>query len=250
MSSTDLSNGPIESLPSYNVKNNPTVENLNSALQITNITPLFYAILQNQQFLDVILRLKNMARHYYNSNRKNFCSTVNLSSVSGFSSERITVYLPTAGGLLTTDPGYVDYDFNHRTLLMRVLPTGVLPTNWSDVVGVSASVPVSMLTDNEKIIYMYMKNADFFTRVLQLFKNSFEYYSTDRFECYTIIFPSDFYPGTLQERTFTITSNYLRDIYRNFLANPRYIPYNALPAPICVTAPAPCATWNPESQTI
>ncbi len=251
MSTTDLSNGPIESLPSYNVKNNCTVENLNSALQITNVTPLFYAILQNQKFLDVILRLKNMARHYYNSNRKNFCSTVNLSSVSGFSSERITVFLPTTGGNLLNDPCYItNYDYNHQTLLMRLLPTGVLPTNWSDQVGSSASVPVNMLTDNEKVLYMYIKNADFFTRTLQLFKNSFEYYSTDRYQCFVVKFPSDLYPGTDAERTFTITSDYLRNIYRNFLANSNYIPYQTLPSPICVTAPVPCAEWDPETQPI
>jgi hypothetical protein len=250
MSSTDLLNGPIEDIPTWNVKNNPTVENFNSAGQITNITPLFYAILQNQQYLDIILRLKNMARNYYNQSRKNFCSTINLSSVDGFNQERITIYLPTAGGILTTDPAYVDYDYNHRTLLMRILPTGVLPTNWSDVVGQSASVPVNMLTDNEKVVYMYIKNADFFTRVLQLFKNSFQYYSDQKFECKKIIFPSDFYEGTEQERTFIITTEYMRTIYRNFLANPRYIPYAPLPAPICVTAPAPCAEWNPNTQPI
>jgi hypothetical protein len=250
MSTTDLLNGTDESLPTYNVKNNCTVENLNTTGQITNITPLFYAILQNQQYLDVILRLKNTARNYYNSSRKNFCSTVNLSSVSGFDQERITIYLPTAGGILTRDPCYVDYDYTHRTLLMRILPTGVLPTNWSDVVGQSASVPVNMLTDNEKVIYMYLKNADFFTRVLQLFKNSFQYYDQQKFQCYKLVFPSDFYEGTEQERTFVITSDYLRTIYRNFLYNPRYIPYTALPAPICTVAPAACAEWNPQTQPI
>lgn len=256
MSTTDLLNGPIEDIPTWNVKNNPTVENFNSAGQITNITPLFYAILQNQQFLDIILRLKNMARNYYNQSRKNFCSTVNLASVNGFGSERITIYLPTAGGLLTTDPLYVNYDYTHRTLLMRILPDGVLPTKWSDTInrttGVveSASVPVNLLTDNEKVIYMYIKNADFFTRVLQLFKNSFQYYSDQKFQCYKLVFPSDFYEGTEQERTFTITTEYMRNIYRNFLANPRYIPYQPLPAPICVTTPAPCATWDPETQPI
>ncbi len=250
MSSTDLLNGPIEDIPTWNVKNNPTVENFNSAGQITNITPLFYSILQNQQYLDIILRLKNMARNYYNQSRKNFCSTVNLSSVNGFDQERITIYLPTAGGILTTDPGYVNYDYNHRTLLMRILPTGVLPTNWSDAVGQSASVPVNMLTDNEKVVYMYIKNADFFTRVLQLFKNSFQYYDQQKFQCYKLVFPSDFYSGTESERTFTITTEYLRNIYRNYLANPRYVPYQSLPAPICVTAPAPCAEWNPNTQPI
>ncbi len=232
MSSTDLLNGTDESLPSYNVKNNCTVENLNSAPQITNITPLFYAILQNQQFLDFILRLKNMARNYYNQSRKNFCSTINLAPISGYSSERITVYLPTAGGNLVNDPCYINYDYSHKTLLMRILPDGTLPTNWSDVVGQSASIPYGVLTDNEKVIYTYIKNADFFTRVLQLFKNSFQYYSTDKYQCFVLVFPSDLYPGTKEERTFTITSDYLRNIYRNFLANPKYIPYQTLPSPL------------------
>jgi hypothetical protein len=232
MSTTDLLNGSIEDIPTWNVKNNCTVENLNSSSQITNITPLFYAILQNQKYLDVILRLKNTARHYYNSSRKNFCSTVNLSPVLGFNQERITVFLPTAGGILTRDPCYVNYDYTHNTLLMRVLPTGVLPTNWSDVVGESASVPYGMLTNNEKVIFKYIQHADFYTRILQLFKNSFQYYATDKYQCFVVKFPADLYSGSEQERTFTITSDYLRTIYRNFLANPNYIPYQQLPAPL------------------
>ncbi len=258
MSTTDLLNGPIEDLPSWNVKNNPTVENLNSTVTLTNITPLLYAILQNQQYLDVILRLKNMARNYYNRSRKHFCSTVNLSSVSGFNQERITIFLPAAGGVLTNDPLYVNYsaDYSKNTLLMRVLPTGVLPTTWGDSInrttGVveSISVPVNMLTDNEKVIYMYIKNADFFTRVLNLFKNSFQYYTDQKYQCYTLVFPSDLYEGTQQERTIVITSDYLRAIYRNYLANPQYIPYQPLPSPVCVTNPVPCATWDVETEPI
>ena len=96
---------------------------------------------------------------------------------------------------------------------------------------------------------MYIKNADFFTRVLQLFKNSFQYYTDQKFQCYKLVFPSDFYEGTEAERTFTITTEYMRTIYRNFLANPRFIPYQALPAPICVSM-GPCAPWNPETQPI
>lgn len=226
-------NGPTEGLPTYNVKNNCTVENLNSANQITNITPLFYAILQNQKFLDVILRLKNMARQYYNSNRKNFCSTVNLSSVNGFSNERITVYLPATGGNLLNDPCYIsNYNYNYQTLLMRILPENVLPTNWSNMIGQSASVPYGTLTNNEQVIYMYIKNADFFTRILQLFKNSFQYYATDKYQCFVVKFPEDLYNGTEEERTFTITSDYLRNIYRNYLANNQYIQYQQLPAPL------------------
>ncbi len=258
MSTTDLLNGPIEDLPSWNVKNNPTVTDLNSSVQITNITPLLYAILQNQQYLETILSLKNKARDYYNRSRRHFCRTVNLNAVSGFNQERITVFLPSAGGILTNDPLYVNYaaDYAKNTLLMRVLPTGVLPTVWGDSINratglvESISVPVSLLTDNEKVIYMYIKNADFFTRILQLFKNSFQYYTDQKFQCYTIVLPSDFYDGTLQERTFVTTTEYLRNIYRNFLANPTFVPYQALPAPICITNPVPCAPWTPETEPI
>lgn len=233
MSTTDLTNGPIESLPTYNVKNNCTVENLNSALQITNITPLLYAILQNQKFLDVILRLKNTSRYYYNSGRKNFCSTVNLSSVNGYNNERITIFLPATGGNLLNDPCYINnYNYNYQTLLMRILPENVLPTNWSDVVGQSASVPYGMLTNNEKIIFQYIQHADFYTDILRLFKNSFQYYATDKYECKKIVFPSSLYPGTQQERTFIVTTDFLRTIYRNFLANNKYIPYQQLPSPL------------------
>ncbi len=245
MSTTDLLNGPMEDLPTWNVKNNPTVTELNGAPRIVNITPLFYSILQNQRFFDVVLRLKNQARYYYNSSRKNFCSTVNLSSVTGFGGQTITIYLPSAGGLLTVDPLYVQYDYTNRTLLMRILPNGVLPTKWSDQInratGVveSASVPVCDLTDREKVMFMYMKNADFFTRVLNLLKNSFQYYTDQKFQCYTLVFPADLYPGTQEERTFIITTEYLRDIYRAFLYNPRVIPYQPLPAPICLTS-MPC----------
>lgn len=243
MSSTDLLNGPYESQPTYNVKNNPTVTELNPPVQITNLTPFFYSILQNQKFLDVILRLKNMARQYYAVGRRHFCSTVNLSSVQCFQGQNITVDLPLTGGNLLNDAIYANYDFVNRTLLMRILPNGVLPTAWSDQVDratgqvISASVPVGMLTDREKVLYYFIKNADFFTRVLQLLKNSFEVFNNQSFQCYTLVFPEDFYPGNQSERTIRITNDYLRGIYRNYLANPTYIAYTPLPQPIGTT---PC----------
>ena len=91
MSSTDMLNGPTSSLPTYNVKNNPSVFNLNSVTKVNYFRQLLLAISYNRLFLDIVLDLKNLGRDYYNKNPRKFCSTVQLTSVQGFGGKEIII---------------------------------------------------------------------------------------------------------------------------------------------------------------
>ena len=44
MSSTDLLNGPVSGLPTYNVKNNPSVFNFNTVKRVNILRQLLLAI--------------------------------------------------------------------------------------------------------------------------------------------------------------------------------------------------------------
>ena len=87
------------------------------------------------------------------------------------------------------------------------------------------------------ILYYYIKNADFFSRVLQLLTNSFYIYSVQRYQCYTLTFPKDLYPGTWKERTFTVTNDFLRSVYSTYLKNSRMGNPYKLPAPYTMHKP-------------
>ena len=47
MSTTDLLNGPISGLPTYNVKNNPSIFNLNTVHKVNYFRQLLLAISYN-----------------------------------------------------------------------------------------------------------------------------------------------------------------------------------------------------------
>lgn len=247
MSSTDLLNGPVSSLPTYNVKNNPSVFNLNSLQKINYFRQLLLAISYNHVFFDVVTDLRNLGRDYYNKNPRKFCSTIQLNPVQGFGGKEITVYLPSAGGVIDNSIEYIKIDYVRTTWLMRVLQNQQLPTCWSNrVIGgtgncVNYSVTPEqapyVLSKNEQVLYYYIKNADFFTRTLQLLTNSFRVYSEQRFQCYALVFPKDLYPGTKQERTFTVTNDFLRSVYSQYLKFGRYNNPYKLPAPIIDNIP-------------
>lgn len=241
MSSTDLLNGPVSGLPTYNVKNNPSVFNFNTVKRVNYLRQLLLAISFNRIFLDVVQDYRNMGRAYYNKNPRKFCSTVQLNPVVGFQGKEITVFLPSAGGVLDNSIEYVKINYTTKTWLMRVLQNQQLPTCWSNrVIGgtgncVNYSVTPEqapyVLTPNEQVLYYYIKNADFFSRVLQLLTNSFYVYSVQRFQCYTLTFPADLYPGTVKERTYTVTNDFLRSVYSTYLKLSRLPNPYKLPAP-------------------
>ena len=247
MSSTDMLNGPVSSLPTYNVKNNPSVFNLNSLQKINYFRQLLLAISYNHVFFDVVTDLRNLGRDYYNKNPRKFCSTIQLNPVQGFGGKEITVYLPSAGGVIDNSIEYVKIDYVRTTWLMRVLQNQQLPTCWSNrVIGgtgncinysVTPEQAPFVLSKNEQVLYYYIKNADFFTRTLQLLTNSFRVYSEQRFQCYVLVFPKDLYPGTKQERTFTVTNDFLRSVYSQYLKLGRYNNPYRLPAPIIDNIP-------------
>jgi hypothetical protein len=242
MSSTDLLNGPVSSLPTYNVKNNPSVFDLNPMNKINYFRQLLLAISFNHVFFDVVEDLKNMGRAYYNNNPRKFCSTIHLNPVTGFGGKEITVYLPSPGGVIANSIQYEKINYITKTWLMRVLQKQKLPTCWSNrVIGgtgncvqysVSPEDAPFVLSPNEQVLYYYIKNADFFTRTLQLLARSFYVFSVQKFQCYTLVFPKDLYVGTKAERTFTVTNDFLKSVYSQYLRNSRIGNPYKLPAPI------------------
>lgn len=234
---------PVDSAPSYNLKHNPSVFNFkgNNLEKLNYLRKVLLAISFNQDFLLLALDLKNMGRSYYNQHPKKFCSTLKLGSVDGFSGKHITVYLRSPGGSLSNSVNFVKYDYTTKTPLMRVLEKQKLPTCWSnDVLGgtgncnqISTSPSdASNLSENEQVLYYYIKNADFFTRMLKLLVSSFYNNAIQRYECFTLTLPSDLYSGSHSERTFTVTGDYLRSIYSTFLRNQRIKSTLKLPAPL------------------
>ena len=66
--------------------------------------------------------------------------------------------------------------------------------------------------------------------------SSFYDHAVRRFQCYTLVFPSDFYSGNKDQRTFTVTGDFLRSVYSDYLRASR------LPSPFKLQAPV---TVNP-----
>ena len=241
MSTTDLLNGPVDSLPTYNIKNNPSIFHFNTVSRVNYLRQLLLAISFNHVFFDVVTDFRNMGRAYYNKNPRKFCSTIQLNPIEYFGNKQITVYLPASGGLIPNSLEYVKINYTTRTWLMRVLQNQQLPTCWSNrVIGgtgncVNYSVTPEqapyVLTPNEQVLYYYIKNADFFTRTLQLLTNSFYVWSVQRYQCYVLVFPSDLYGGSKRERTFTVTGEFLKSVYSQYLRNSRIANPYKLPSP-------------------
>ena len=250
MSYNDLTTGTYPSLPDYNVKNNPNIFNFNPVSKVNQLKELLLAISYNRVFIDVVIDLKNMGRAYYNKNPRKFCSTVHLNPVEGSGGQSITLYLPSAGGVIANSIEYINMsNYNKRTWLMRVLQNQQLPTCWSNRIKggsecLSDAVPPNLLTPNEQVLYYYIKNADFFTRTLQLLTNSFYIHSVQRFQCYVLTFPADLYPGTLKERTFTVTNDFLKAVYSQYLRYSRMPNSLKLPAPKIQNIPYVIPTSN------
>ena len=234
---------PYTTLPTYNVKNNPSIFNFygNNIGKLNQLRQYLLAISFNQTFFMTVLDFKNMGRSYYNQPFKKFCSTVQLKQVEGFDGKHITVYLPAPGGRIPNSIRYVKYDYVNKTPLLRVLEPQRLPTCWSNEVigGTGECKQISTflvdaptkLTPNEQVLYYYIRHANFFTRVLKLLLSSFYDHAVRRFQCYTLVFPADLYPGTKNERTYTVTGDFLRMVYSDFLRASR-LPNNLkIPAP-------------------
>lgn len=262
MSTTDMLNGPVSGLPTYNVKNNPSIFNLNTLAKVNYLRQLLLAISFNHTFIDVVDDLRNMGRAYYNNNPRKFCSTIQLNPIIGFAGKDITVYLPSQGGSLDNSIEYVKINYTTKTWLMRVLEKQKLPTCWSNrVIGgtgnciqysVSPDQAPYVLTPNEQILYYYIKNADFFTRTLQLLTNSFYVWAVQRFQCYTLVFPKDLYNGTKKDRTFVVTGEFLKSVYSQYLRNSRIGNPYKLPQPVTLTTTAynPLKTNFPQKNLV
>lgn len=243
MSTTDLLNGPENSLPSYNIKDNPTIFDAqgNNIQKLNKVRSWLLAIAWNApNFLNIVLDFRNLSRSYYNQNPKKFCSTVRFGGVQYMGGKQTTVHLPSPGGLIPNSIPYVEYNGTTEINLLKVLQWNSLPTCWSNVVfqnGVcrndETNNPLALASNQEKVLFYYIKHANFFTKMLNIMTRSFQYWSEQQYFTYTAVFPADLYPGTQEERTVLLTGQFLKAIYSQYLYQSRYgNPYNLqLPVP-------------------
>lgn len=231
MSTTDLLNGPENSLPTYNIKDNPSIFEAqgNTIKKINYMRSVLLAIAYNApNFLNIVLDFRNLSRSYYNQLPKKFCSTVRYNGIQHFGGKQSTVYLPSPGGLIPNSIPYVEYNGVTQINLMKVLGQNQLPTQWSNIIynnGVPKDIAVfnpATLTDNEKVLYYYIKHADFFTKMLDLMTRSYYNWSIQRYETWVTTLPEDLYPGTKEERTILLTGEFLKAVYTQYLRESRY----------------------------
>ena len=113
MSNPSGSTFPENTLPTYNVKNNPSVFNFkgNSITRLNYIRQVLLAISFNQDFLLRVLDFRNMGRAYYNANPKRFCSTVRLGGV-----ETLIGTLKMEGDFTTSNWGDKNMFFQHQII--------------------------------------------------------------------------------------------------------------------------------------
>lgn len=262
MSTTDLLSGPMPSAIDYNIKNNPSIFDAqgNSLDKINKIRSYLLAIAWNgPQFLNIILDYRNMARSYYNQNPKHFCSTVRFKGVQHVGSNETTVYLPVSGGILTQDAVYEGINNTTKINLLKVMQQNQLPTQWSNVVynnGIPKNIAVfnpATLTENEKVLYYYIKHADFFTKMCNLMVRSFQKWSLQIYQTWVINLPADLYPA-FQDGSYKVlvTGQFLKAIYSQYLresklANPGYM----LPCPRDINPNyiIPVYNWNRTQLT-
>lgn len=204
--------------------------------QLRKVAIWILTILENSVFIYSISRTKKQAREYYN-NYKKFCVTYDLSPVSGFKNERITVYLPTD----TTSC----CDYNNTTLLMRILPVNKLPTLWGSKIiskygcrssahAKVISVDSSVLHKREKVLYYYYKNSNFFINLLSSLKTAIVKHANFKDYCKVLVFPADLYEGNKNERTLLASGQFLKQVYDLFLINwSKRLNYK-LPAPLAL----------------
>lgn len=225
--------GQQEVLPTYDTSINPSTFNIYNKAQLAELNTLILTILFNTSFIYNIIDITKQARTYYNQNPKQWCDTIKLTAIEG-QTDTITLYLPSAINCCTLSPKPIDN--NKKTDLMRILRINKLPTCWSNETNssspgncISISQAIANLTYNEKLIYYYIKNADFFTRLLNILKTSISYHSDDKFFCKVMEFPSDIYG---YNKKYLLTGDYLRYIFNYYLQRYRVGSSLKLPIPL------------------
>ncbi len=242
MSTTDLLNGSVESEITYNIKDNCSVFEANNfnMKKINYFRSVLLAIAFNSaNFLNIVMDFRNLSRSYYNQAPKKFCSTIKYDAVQYNQGKWSTVMLEQQGGNLTNTIRYIDFNGTTKINLLKVLQPNKLPVCWSNIVGEAgvcqndATFNPALLSEQEKILYYYIKHADFFTKMLDIMTRSFYKYSEFIYFNYTIVLPEDLYPGSKSDRTLLATNQFLKEIYSYYLRNSRYgNPYKfKLPCP-------------------
>lgn len=215
---------------------------------------LLLQILSNQNFIGSICNTQKMARQYYND-RKEFCRAFNInmqyqkcSKKSGNKQVQINTFLPGQNNTCV----YQNLPKNQFNLMYVIPQQGLvtrrnysvptLPPQWAPPRGLAWTkvkdgkfipyvYPVSSqnpydppgsalgnpLQGDSLIIYYYFKNVQFFTDILSALKKSVVNYSEFKFYCKKIVFPQDIYCGNLEERTFYVSGEFLKQVYDLFL---------------------------------
>ena len=180
-----------------------------------------------------------MARKYYNE-RKFYCNSFNL-NVNKLDSNcnkqvkenvRVTVWL-SGGQKQNCLINGVDTTKKNVINLMEILPQNYLPSSFAGNRGVAWSrtdvptnhvypvtnpyLPPNSLSDQEKVIYYYLKNIQFFTGLLSSLKRSTVDHAEFRFYCKKFVFPADIYCGSQDDRTLIATGTFLRQVYSIYL---------------------------------
>jgi len=227
---------------------------------------LIYQILSNQKFIGSISNTVKMARSYHNE-RKEFCRSFNINmnyqkcqNKSGNKHVSLNVYLP--GG--NSNCHYKNMGQNHFNLMYIIPQQGLttynnfsiptLPPQWAPPRGLEWTrvkqpqfipfvYPVSSqnpfdppgselglpLSGNSLIIYYYFKNVQFFTSLLSMLQQSIVNYNEYKFMCKKIVFPEDIYCGSLKERTFYVSGQFLHQVFNHFLRG--FENHHKLPVP-------------------
>ena len=184
--------------------------------KLRKIAKWILAILENAVFIYSVSRTQKQARKYYNEIKK-FCVAYDLSSVTGFNNQKITVYLS------ADPPSCCD-----STPLLRILPVNSLPTLWGGNIVSKDRCPISTsietisvnptkLSDKEKVLYYYYKNSDFFVYLLSALKTAIVRHANFKEYCKVLVFPEDLYEGSKNERTLIASGQFLKQVYDLFL---------------------------------
>lgn len=196
---------------------------------------LLFTILKNKEFVYNVIKIRKMARSYYN-NQKNYCTVFNMNKVEG-GSGRLNVFLNYTDN---TDKNSID--FNRRTFLTRVVD--LLPAIWSchltkapGFKKLSAwknytkesgtpypkllpfcSTDEANLSDNEKIIKKYVEYGNFFTEVVSALKFAITTFSERREYCKVFHVPA-FLDEDNKGYKITLTGDELRILHCFYLRN-------------------------------
>lgn len=220
----------------------------NDQEKLNKCATLLFQILSNQHFIGSISNTLKFARQYYND-RKDFCRAFNIDlQYQQECHQKNSVKHVTLNTYLEGQDRSCVQTKKNSVPLMYIIPqqglknVSTLPPQWAPPRGIAWTqvkspryipyvYPVSSqnpfdppgdklnntIKGNSLIIYYYLKHVQFFTSILSFLKQSVIDYNNFKFYCKKIVFPEDIYCGSLKERTFYVSGEFLKQVYDLFL---------------------------------